>query len=96
MKKHFNSIYKNGSEIVVNDYGLEYIHALEIKLVDLEQELKAIKPVIEHKDYKPCVSADCYGCKYSVRSIFGDKLLGCFKDNVCEDFVPKEINNERS
>lgn len=96
MKKNFNSIYKNGSEIVVNDYGLEYIHALEKRIDDLEQELKAIKPVIEHKDYKPCVSADCCDCKYSVRSIFGDKLLGCFKDNVCEDFVPKEINNERS
>lgn len=96
MKKYFNSFYKNGSKIIVNNYGLEYIHVLEKRIDDLEQELKAIKPVIEHKDYKPCVSADCYGCKYSVRSIFGDKLLGCFKDNVCEDFVPKETNNERS
>ena len=94
MKKHFNSIYKNGSEIIVNDYGLEYIHDLENKIDNLKQKLKSITPVIEHKDYKPCLSADCYGCKYSVRSFYDNKLLGCFKDNVCKDFVPKEIKDD--
>lgn len=94
MKEHFNSIYKNGSELVVNDYGLDYIRVLEIRLEDLEQELKAIKPVIEHKDYKPCISAKCCDCIYSVRSSHDNRLLGCFKDNVCEDFVPKEKKDD--
>ena len=58
--------------------------------IELERELKAIKPIVERKEYKPAISEDCYNCIYVVKSPFNNNILGCRKDNVCEDYKPEE------
>lgn len=66
------------------------IRDLRYKNSELEKELKAIKPVVERKDYKPALSEDCWNCIYVVKSTFNSNILGCRKDNVCEDYKPEE------
>lgn len=66
------------------------IRDLKYKNSELEKELKAIKPVVERKDYKPAISQDCYNCIYVVKSPFNSNILGCRKDNVCTDYKPEE------
>lgn len=68
----------------------EEIRDLKHKESELEGELKAIKPIVERKDYKPAVSEDCYNCMYVVKSPWNGNILGCRKDNVCEDYKPEE------
>ena len=66
------------------------IRDLKYKNGELEKELNAIKPVVERKEYKPAISEDCYKCIYVVKSPFNSNILGCRKDNVCEDYKPEE------
>lgn len=60
------------------------------ELTVMECELKRIKPIIEHKDFKPAVSKDCADCQFVVKSPWDHEVLGCRKDNLCEDFRKKE------
>lgn len=57
----------------------------------LSHELDKITPVVESKDYKPALSKDCGTCKYVVKSTHDGNILGCCKDNVCDDYSPKEV-----
>lgn len=70
----------------------DYIKSLEDKereLSKVQHELEAIKPIFESKDYKPAISEDCGKCKYVVRSsYYNGRIIGCRKDNVCEDYSP--------
>ena len=64
---------------------------LKMKNNALQEELKAIKPVIESPDYKPPKSKDCSDCQYAVYSPLDRiSVIGCRKDSLCEDFKPKE------
>lgn len=77
----------------VFNYVLELkqeISSLKHTKIELERELKAIKPIVERKEYKPAVSEDCFNCIYVVKSSFNGDILGCRKDNVCEDYKPEE------
>lgn len=56
----------------------------------LEAELRAIKPVVENKDWAPAISRDCGECKLVVRSRWDGSIIGCRKPCVCDDFVPVE------
>ena len=66
------------------------IRDLKHTRIELEKELKAIKPIVERKEYKPAISQDCYNCVYVVKSPFNNNILGCRKDNVCENYKPEE------
>lgn len=53
----------------------------------LDSELKSIKPIVEKKELKPAISKNCEDCIYCIKSPFNRKdILGCIKDNVCDDF----------
>ena len=56
----------------------------------LLMELDSIKPVINSPGYEPALSRDCGDCKYVVRGRWNGEIIGCRKNNVCEDFVPRE------
>lgn len=58
--------------------------------IKVEAELRAIKPVIESKQYEPAISSDCGECKFVVRSMWSNDIIGCRKNGVCEDYAPKE------
>lgn len=63
---------------------------LRYKIKCLEGELIAVKPVVGNPTFKQAVSRDCSYCKYALNSTWNGDILGCIKDNVCEDFVKKE------
>lgn len=63
---------------------------LKYKVNCLEGELIAVKPVVAKSTFKQAVSRDCSCCKYALNSTWNGDILGCIKDNVCEDFVKKE------
>ena len=67
---------------------------LRYKIKCLEEELVAVKPVVANPTFKQAVSKDCSYCKYVLRSRWNGDILGCMKDNVCEDFVKKEEGND--
>lgn len=56
----------------------------------LEIELDNIKPILNSKDYKPAISKDCGDCKYVVKTKCSGYVIGCRKDNLCDNFVPVE------
>lgn len=95
---------KTTREIVVIDGAVfyvekpvyDYIHSLRdslfesnIELRKAQHELEEIKPVVESKNYKPAISEDCLCCKYVILSNVTGNIIGCRKDNVCEDFAEK-------
>lgn len=87
----------NYEKFEVNGHVFNYVTELEQEIRDLkyknselEKELKAIKPVVERKEYKPAISEDCYNCIYVVKSPFNNNILGCRKGSVCEDYKPEE------
>ena len=67
---------------------LDKLFAEKSKLMRTENELKAIKQLVESKEYKPAMSKDCQDCKYALKSKFNGELIGCRKDNLCNDFEP--------
>lgn len=54
----------------------------------LEHELEALRPIVESPHYKPAMSKDCADCKFVVVNRWNSRIVGCRKDNLCEDFVP--------
>ena len=57
----------------------------------LDSELKSIKPIVEKKELKPAISKNCEDCIYCIKSPFyKNDILGCIKDNVCDDFKKGE------
>lgn len=90
-----------GAVFYVEKPVYNYIHALQDglfesdielrkvkhELEEIKHELEEIKPVVESKNYKPAISEDCLCCKYVIRSTVTGNIIGCRKDNVCEDFV---------
>ena len=86
-------ILPNGERCIIDKNALVYIketiekiERLKNENYRLSSELKAIKPVVESADYKPALSADCQDCIYCVKSRWSGEILGCRKDNICEDF----------
>ena len=55
----------------------------------LQMELDEVLPVVEAKELKPAVSQHCSSCVHCVKSAYDGKILGCCKDNVCEDYKRK-------
>ena len=87
----------NYEKFEVNEHVFNYVTELEQEIRDLkyknselEKELKAIKPVVERKEYKPAISEDCYNCIYVVKSPFNNNILGYKKGSVSEDYKPEE------
>ena len=73
---------------------------LEVKLetlahdnCKLRNELNAIKPVVENKNWEPAVSRDCGVCAFVVRSKWNGSIIGCRKNCVCKDFRLEEKAN---
>lgn len=96
MRKNKKQIAINGEIYFMDDACREYIFSIEKKIRNIEHEnmmlrgeLEAIKPVLENKNHKPAMSKDCDECKYCVRSSWNGEVIGCRKDNVCEDFKLK-------
>lgn len=56
---------------------------------ELQNELCAIKPVIETKKLKPAVSEQCKDCDYVCTSAWSGAIIGCKKDCLCDDYRPK-------
>lgn len=69
---------------------LDKIINLERDKIKAEAELRALKPVVKNKGWKPAMSSDCGECVYVVRSKWNRDIIGCRKDCVCEDFKSKE------
>lgn len=89
----YNIITKDTIVISVDGNGYKYILELENglrdkdrEIYDLRAELKSISPIIKSEHYKPALSTDCGHCKYVVLSPFNKRIIGCRKQNVCEDF----------
>ena len=83
----------------VSQAAYDYIMKLQQELADtkhekykVEAELKAIKPIIESKEYTPAISKDCGECKFVVRRRWSGDIIGCRKNGVCDDFAPKGEN----
>lgn len=49
----------------------------------------------ENAKLKPCVSSQCYDCKFAIVSygLSGPRLFGCMKDCVCADYM--QLRSER-
>ena len=71
----------------------EKIKDLEYKKDNIEEELKAIKPILEYKNYQPALSRDCGECKFVVRSRRSGDIIGRRKNSVCDDFVKEDMHN---
>lgn len=96
-ESNISFMYIDGNNIGFTKDAYEYVMKLKDELRDvkyenakLRGELKALKPIIEHKDYKPAMSSCCTDCKYVVRSAWNKDIIGCRIDNVCSKFDPKE------
>lgn len=97
-KKATYSVYIDGIKFDVENLMLvTMIERLKVDNRDLKHnmakmtnEVKAIKPILDHKDFKPAVSRECADCKLVVKSPWNNEVLGCRKDNLCDDFSPKE------
>ena len=63
---------------------------IKVEKHELEEHLKKVLPIVEHKDFKPALSKDCYDCVYGVLDPMTNAVIGCRKDNVCSDFKPEE------
>lgn len=98
-KKKENTYYipiENGV-LSVDKATYDYIMKLRQEATDakhekikVEAELSVIKPIIESKQYEPAISSDCDLCKFVVRSVWNNDIIGCRKNSVCEDYAPKE------
>lgn len=88
--------YRIAHKVTLNVYN--YISNLRTENRDLKREneklnyeLKYIKPIVENKELKPAISKNCEDCIYCIKSPFYRKdILGCIKDNVCDDFKKGE------
>lgn len=60
----------------------------ELKEAVLDYEKHTI--IMSDVKLKPCVSSQCYGCKFAatVDGKFGRRLYGCMKDCICADYEP--------
>lgn len=84
-------VYEADHELVNYMYAVQnYVHELEHEKASLERELEAIKPILEHPDYKPAASSSCNECKFAAYSHWSGKLVGCKKDMLCRNFQPVE------
>ena len=86
-------ITRDETELSVDYEAYYYISKLEKELSDrdhiiskLRHELESPKPIVKSEHYKPALSTDCGDCKYVVRSPWNNSIIGCRKQNVCEDF----------
>lgn len=96
-KNKIDRIIIDGYTIRVDNAAYDYIRLLTEKLQTAERdayryrsELNHIKPILKNKDFKPAISADCRNCIYVVKTPWDGCVLGCRKDNLCEDFKPME------
>lgn len=95
-KKELEVVVIDSAVFYVEKAVYNHIHSLRdllfesnIELHKAQHELEEIKPVVESKNYKPAISEDCLCCKYVILSNITGNIIGCRKDNVCEDFVEK-------
>lgn len=95
--KEYGGVVIYGKPYVVEKEVEEYVEKLQKYINDLEfeklkliQELGVTKPILKSGDYKPAISRDCADCKYAARSTWNGDVLGCRKDNLCDDFIPVE------
>lgn len=97
-KKTTYPVYIDSIKFEVKDLMLVYMIErlkddngdLKRKMAEMTHELTRIKPILEHKDFKPAISKDCADCKFAVKSQWNHEILGCRKNNLCEDFSLKE------
>ena len=64
------------------------IEMLYRQQADLLMQLKPFKPVLTNPKLKPAVTPFCELCNYRVMN--RDKVIGCCKDNVCDDFARRD------
>ena len=90
-------IHTDDGVLEMSQATYDYIQSLKKELRDtkgelikVQAELKALKPVITNKDWKPAMSSDCGECKYVVRSRWNSDIIGCRKDCVCNDFAKED------
>ena len=100
-KKETCRVFVNGIQFNVEPLLGKFIeqlkeenHELKHELAVKSNELYRIKPILERNDFKPAISTDCANCKYVVKNTWNNDVLGCRKDNVCDDFSPKEEDTE--
>lgn len=103
-KKDLYELKTNNDSFMVNLKLYNYVTSLRDEIYELKKEkfhienenqrleceLNAIKPILNSNDYKPAISEDCDSCVYVVRSTYSGKVLGCRKDNVCDDYKPNK------
>lgn len=88
--KDYVQMRKRVVDLETKLYDLEKdYHNIKFDKIKLETELNEIRPILDSKNYKPALSEECIQCEYSVVSRF-NRLIGCRKDIVCEDFKKKE------
>lgn len=75
----------------------KYIDSLKLENTNLKrtiellkEELNVIKPMIAEATFKQAMTTDCINCKYVAISSRDERILCCMKDNVCDDFIPRE------
>lgn len=83
----------NGKVFLIDEEVYKYIEQLqnkEFELSKVRHELEAVKPIVKSNKYRQAISIDCGDCKYVVRSPYSKDIIGCCKDNVCEDFTRRD------
>ena len=84
LERRNRELYDELHEVKLEKYNLEQ------RVEELEEEIKGIKPVIEHKGFKEAVCSCCENCKFAVFSKYGyHELVGCGKDIVCDNYEPR-------
>lgn len=75
----------------------KYIESLRLEnknlkhmVESLNEELMDVKKFTTNATFKQAMSKDCINCKYVMASSWDDRILCCIKDNVCDDFTPRE------
>ena len=90
-KEEFTWRWSFGGRIVNTDFaGYEVLRNVhkemfdqKIKIQLLEEELKAIKPILESPNYQPPKSSDCSNCDFVVFSPFDKSRLSAVARIAC-------------
>lgn len=87
---HMGIVWINEERFLVPSAVSDHMNKLLSENIELKAELEHIRPILTNPELKPAISRDCFNCKFVLRSAISGAILGCKKDNVCEDYVEEK------
>lgn len=66
---------------------------LKHQLANTKHKLESLSNQLQDTKLAPAISNECGKCKYVVRSIWDNRIIGCNKNMVCDDYVKENTND---